>query len=46
MANDITLMGVSALSLPGVYVQLDFAQGQSGLPTQVYSAILLANATS
>ena len=43
---DITLTGVSANSAPGVYVQLDFAQGASGAPTQTYSAILLANMTS
>lgn len=44
--SDITLQGVSSTSLPGVYVQLNFAQGQSGLPTQVYSALVLANCTS
>lgn len=43
---DVVLQGVPAYAPPGVYVQLDFAQGQAGLPTQVYSAIILANMTS
>src|SRR5271166_1536016 len=46
MATDIVLQGVSALSPPGVYVQLQFAQGQSGAPTEEYDAVILANFTS
>lgn len=43
---DVVLQGVPATAPPGVYVQLDFAQGATGLPTQVYSALILANCTS
>jgi phage tail sheath gpL-like len=43
---DVVLQGVSSNAPPGVLVQLDFAQGQSGAPTEVYSAIILANITS
>lgn len=43
---DVVLQGVPSYAPPGVYVQLDFAQGQAGAPTQVYSAIILANMTS
>ena len=43
---DVVLQGVPAYAPPGVYVQLDFAQGQAGLPSQVYSALLLGNGTS
>lgn len=43
---DVVLQGVPSTAPPGVYVQLDFAQGQAGAPTQVYSAIILANMTS
>lgn len=46
MVADVVLQGVSAISPPGVYVQLDFAQGETGAPTQIYSAIILANMTS
>ena len=43
---DVVLQGVPATAPPGVYVQLDFAQGVTGQPTQVYSALILANCTS
>lgn len=43
---DVVLQGVPSYAPPGVYVQLDFAQGQAGAPTEVYSAIILANMTS
>lgn len=43
---DVVLQGVPSTAPPGVYVQLDFAQGQAGAPTEVYSAIILANTTS
>lgn len=43
---DVVLQGVPSYAPPGVYVQLDFAQGQAGAPSQVYSAIILANCTS
>lgn len=46
MPTDITLPGVSSLSPPGVYVNLLFAQGQSGSPTQPYDVVLLGNITS
>jgi phage tail sheath gpL-like len=44
--SDVVLNGVSSTSAPGVYVQLDFSQGQAGAPNQVYSALILANCTS
>jgi phage tail sheath gpL-like len=43
---DVTLQGIPAYAPPGVYVQLDFAQGQAGLPEQVRSALILANGTT
>ncbi len=46
MSINVTLQGVPAYGLPGVYVETLFAQGSSGLPTEVYSAIILANMTS
>ena len=46
MSINVTLQGVPAYGLPGVYVETLFAQGSSGLPTEVYSAILLGNMTS
>jgi phage tail sheath gpL-like len=46
MSNDIQLQGVPANAPPGVYVQLDFAQGATGAPTQVVRSVILANALS
>jgi phage tail sheath gpL-like len=43
---DIVLQGVPSTAPPGVYVQLNFAQGASGAPTQIYSVLFLANFTS
>src|SRR5580692_5577640 len=40
---DVVLQGVSQNSPPGVYVQLNFAQGAASAPVEVYSAIILAN---
>jgi phage tail sheath gpL-like len=44
--SDISLIGIPSTAAPGVYVQLDFAQGQAGLPIQIYSALILANGTT
>lgn len=43
---DVVLPGVPSYAPPGVYVNLEFAQGQAGAPSQVYSVIILANTTS
>src|ERR1017187_1716445 len=43
---DVVLHGISSNSPPGVYVQLDFAQGAATQPTQTYTAVILANCTA
>ncbi len=44
--SDVSLIGIGPNPLPGVYVELLFAQGASGSPLQTYTAIILANMTS
>jgi len=46
MASPITLTGIGPNTLPGVYGQINFAQGQLSLGGSNYSAIILANITS
>ena len=46
MSSPITLLGIGPNSLPGVYGQINFAQGQLSLGGSTYSAIILANITS
>ena len=44
--GDVNLNGISATSAPGVFAQLDFAQGPASQATDVYSAIILANCSA